>query len=335
MSKKTRHTTPKVSICIPTYNQAEFLPQALESALDQTFENIEIVVSVNHCTDNTEDILKKYSDPRIKVVRPSRFLKMAENWHFCVSQSKGEYFNLLSSDDRLLPEYVEHMVEVLDANPGVGFAHCACETIGKDGKILRQTNPLKREFVRSGRVKFKRYVVQSNAALVSAMIGRTVYEKVGGFGRQWEMIGDWDLWLRLLQVGDVAYVPKHLVQYRAWQDDKGVRAGRIKKQLFETITLYQGLEKQLLAEGLCDARLLRFAKRRYALIFLTTVWELKSQPEREELGNTILKLSNDWLVLAKLRMLQAGFGPLWSSSKRIKSRVKELVKQFLKQALRL
>ena len=117
---------PLVSIVIPTYNQREsFLRECIESAMRQTYQNIEIVISDNHSTNNVPDIIAEYAatDNRIRTVVPDRFLNIPENLLFVFSQAKGAYSCYISSDDILLPQCVEVLLQNMEAHPGTVFAH--------------------------------------------------------------------------------------------------------------------------------------------------------------------------------------------------------------------
>lgn len=130
----------KVTIAIPTLNRAEYLRIALESALGQTYPNIEVVVSNNASPDHTAAILKAISDPRVRVLEQSCTISMMENWNKCLDAASGEYFLLLSDDDVLEPSAIEEMVEVFERNKrngkNVGIAYCLGRIIDKYGKTV-------------------------------------------------------------------------------------------------------------------------------------------------------------------------------------------------------
>ncbi len=131
---------PKVTIAIPTRNRAEYLRLALESALAQTYQDVEIVVSDNRCTDGTAEYLATIVDPRVRVLRQAVYLSMVENWNACVAAATGTYFLLLSDDDVLEARAVKAMVEAFAAEPytdRTGFVYCRGRMIDGKGKLLR------------------------------------------------------------------------------------------------------------------------------------------------------------------------------------------------------
>jgi glycosyltransferase involved in cell wall biosynthesis len=106
-------SVPLVTIGIPTYNRSRFLVQAVESALAQTYPNVEIIVSDNASTDDTHNVLSAYKD-RIKVLSQRENIGMARNWNACLDAASGQYFLLLSDDDSLEPTAIEKLINEFD-----------------------------------------------------------------------------------------------------------------------------------------------------------------------------------------------------------------------------
>ena len=107
---------PLVSICIPTYNREDSICDALNCAVNQTYKNIEILVSDNCSTDNTVNLVKKIKDPRIKIVVHKKNLGMIPNWNFCIQEAKGKYVKFLHSDDLIDSTCVEKELEYFQKN---------------------------------------------------------------------------------------------------------------------------------------------------------------------------------------------------------------------------
>jgi len=115
---------PLVSILIPTYNRQDFVLECINSALNQTYKNIEIIISDNCSTDQTLDICKAASqkDSRIKVVSTDANLGPVANWLNCFKNSSGQYIKLLFSDDLLVKDCIERMASAMQ-DPEVGFVY--------------------------------------------------------------------------------------------------------------------------------------------------------------------------------------------------------------------
>ena len=115
---------PLVSILIPVYNREKVVSRAIDSALAQTYRNIEIIVCDNASTDGTWDVLQKYAkqDERVKVFRNETNVGPVRNWMECLKRASGEYAKYLWSDDEILPTFVETMLRPMQNDPRVGFA---------------------------------------------------------------------------------------------------------------------------------------------------------------------------------------------------------------------
>jgi glycosyltransferase involved in cell wall biosynthesis len=105
--------SPKVSVIIPTYNRALLLREAIQSVLDQTFQDFEIIVVNNYSIDNTIDVVKSFEDERIKVINIRNNGIIAKSRNRGLKESRGNYLAFLDSDDRWLPEKLEIQVEYL------------------------------------------------------------------------------------------------------------------------------------------------------------------------------------------------------------------------------
>ena len=115
--------TPVVSICIPTFNGAEYLPEAFSSVENQRFRELAVLISDDGSTDGTWGIACEYQK---NASFPVTLLKhkqdsLAGNWNFCVSQAKTEYIKYLFQDDLLEPECVETMIDIAARSPSVGL----------------------------------------------------------------------------------------------------------------------------------------------------------------------------------------------------------------------
>jgi glycosyltransferase involved in cell wall biosynthesis len=131
---------PLVSIGIPTYNRADtFLRQALKSALSQTYPNIEVIVSDNCSTDNTEEVVKSFNDPRIRYFKQKVNIGSVPNANFCVQQAKGDYFLLHHDDDLIDPDFVETCMNVVNHSTDIGIIRTGTRVVDKDGNVIQES----------------------------------------------------------------------------------------------------------------------------------------------------------------------------------------------------
>jgi len=278
---------PKVTTIIPTYNQGQYLPFAVESALAQDYENLEIIVSDNHSTDSTPDYLARVSDKRLRVIRPPEHLNMVDNFKFAFSQSKGDYCNFLCSDDILLPGFISKMVKVLDAHPTAAYAHCAAQIIDAEGKVIARERRVTGSYFRKGSEELKRWVQGCSFVLQGVLIRRACYEACGGM-RGVTTVGDWVLGLRLAQVGDVVYHDEELVQYRAW--DTGERKFRSIFYSLEGIKIYETIIADLLKSRPELTKYAQKGRKARAIGLARDIGRLYGQPQYPELVKKTLRL---------------------------------------------
>lgn len=116
---------PKVSVIVSTYNRLALLKEAIESVLNQTYTDYELLISDDHSTDGTQEYCREISaqNSKVKYVRNSTNLGMVGNWNSALNQANGEYCSILMDDDEWHPDFLETTVAVLDTNPKVGFTY--------------------------------------------------------------------------------------------------------------------------------------------------------------------------------------------------------------------
>src|SRR4051794_19211018 len=136
-----RLSSPKISVCIPTYNQERFLAAAIQSVLDQTEIDFEIVVFDDASTDRTEAVVSSFEDPRIRCFRQQRNVGIARNRNSCLRVARGRYLGWLDGDDLYRPNMLAVQAAVLDRNPRVGLVHGNHHVIGDDGRLLPDWAP--------------------------------------------------------------------------------------------------------------------------------------------------------------------------------------------------
>ena len=206
---------PLVSICIPTYNMAQYLAAAVESALAQEVDDLEVVVADDASTDETPELCRRYDDRRFRVVRSEVQLRQAGNWNRCLDLARGELIVLLHADDLLRPGFAAAASRRLLDAPACSFVHCAVEHIDAAGHLMNVQRLHEADVVEPGPEMFARLATRGcviNPAGV--MVRRTAYEKAGRFTEQVAWGVDWHMWMRLALQGSVAYLADALAAYR-------------------------------------------------------------------------------------------------------------------------
>jgi glycosyltransferase involved in cell wall biosynthesis len=131
-------TSPRVSVGLVVYNGEDFLREAIDALLAQTFQDFELIISDNASTDSTEQICREYAakDQRIRYFRNEQNIGVARNFNRVIELAKGEYFKLAAHDDICAPDFLLKCVEVLDRDPSVVLCYTRIQIIDGNGKIL-------------------------------------------------------------------------------------------------------------------------------------------------------------------------------------------------------
>ncbi len=128
---------PRVSLGLPVHNGEAFLSEAIESVLDQTFEDFELVITDNASTDDTAGICRRYrsADTRVLVHRNDTNLGAARNFNLAFQLARAPLFRWMAADDLLEPTCIQRCVEILDVDPSVVLSHTDVKIIDGEGRI--------------------------------------------------------------------------------------------------------------------------------------------------------------------------------------------------------
>src|SRR5262249_42081842 len=156
--------------------------QAINSILDQTLQDFEIIVSDDASTDDTPAIVAQVRDERLRHVRQARNVGIAENRNRCLAMARGRYIAWLGSDDGYHPQMLAVQSAVLDCHPQVGLVHGACEVIDKDGRRLPDwPRPFARNVVETGRSAFRELVLSNYITAPTVLVRRSCQAQVGPY----------------------------------------------------------------------------------------------------------------------------------------------------------
>ena len=208
--------SPKVSVCIPVYNRPDYVAEAIESVLGQTFTDFELIVTDNCSTNNTPEVIKSYAtkDNRIKYYRNEYNMIIASNINRAMLIARGEYIKPLFSDDKLSPRCLEVFVDKMDKHTNVSLITSFSQYIGKSDYIKGESR-----FPGIGELDGKTYqkdiLVHGNwPGSPSTGMFRRKDLHIGLFQHTWYWLGDMEMWMRLLGIGNIYVVPEILSYYR-------------------------------------------------------------------------------------------------------------------------
>lgn len=242
---------PTVSVIIPSYNHAAFVGETIQSVLDQSRVDFEIVVTDDGSRDETVDVIRRFSDPRIhlEVFPENRGAAIAAN--ACLKRARGQFVCMLSSDDYFLPGKLEKQVRYLEANPEVGAVFGLPRLIDERGADLprgyREMGNFEAPF-EEGLVSraqwLHRFFVSGNCLChPTAMVRRALIEEIGGFDPRLANLVDLDLWLRLCAVRDIHVMREELTAMRILDGNRNMSAVRRDSRLRGAIETYLILQR--------------------------------------------------------------------------------------------
>jgi glycosyltransferase involved in cell wall biosynthesis len=222
-------TPPLVSVCVPAFNGADAIFTAVDSALDQDYPNLEVLVVDDASTDETVALLERRYADRVRVIARERRSGHNRNWNATVQHSHGAFIKFLHQDDRLAPDTVSTMAELLIEDPSVGMVFsrrrversaagpAADEWVTRYGAVHEGFRDLGR--LNDGAALLAQ-VIEAGALdnwvgePSTVMVRRACLERVGGFSHHVRQATDTDLWLRLMAHYRVAFVDRELAVFR-------------------------------------------------------------------------------------------------------------------------
>lgn len=234
----------KVSVLIPCYNHQDFVSQTINSVMNQTFDDFELIVIDDGSKDNSVAIIKKLQN-EFKFRFISRTNKgLVPTVNELLSLSAGEYYVIFASDDVMLPKRLERQVKFLESNPDYAVCHSGTEWIDEQGKFIRtdcNRNP-------SGYV-FPELLKGNFISAPSAMIRKSVLDDVGIYDESLQ-IEDYDMFLRIAHKYPIGYLQEVLVQYRQHPDNSYNNPKKFKsmnENLYKILSKWEKTEFYLLS----------------------------------------------------------------------------------------
>ncbi len=204
---------PMVSVCMPSYNHARFLPAALESILGQTFRDFELIVVDDGSTDNSLEILQSYARKYPEIMRVfthpgRRNLGPSATENLGIKEARGVYWCGNDSDDISYPDRLERQVAFLESHPDIGWIYGVNDFIDKDGTRFNGQYGYDLS-------AFPDLVEQLilDATIAPVMVRMKCMTEVGPF-EPGLMYGDWEFWIRLAARYPGAFLPRAVVGYR-------------------------------------------------------------------------------------------------------------------------
>jgi len=196
---------PLVTIVTPSYNQAQFITETIESILSQTYKNIEYIVVDGGSTDGTVGILKSYEDKRVKWIS-ERDDGQSDAINKGFRMAKGEIIGWINSDDLLMPYTVEKIVEAFK-DEEVGLVYGNTLIIDETGNFVKEYKP--------GEITLERLLkIDQSVPQPGSFYRKRFVDLAGGLNKQLNFVMDYDLFIRLIKISKAVYVPIPLAKFR-------------------------------------------------------------------------------------------------------------------------
>ena len=200
---------PRVSVIIPTYNQARFIPATISSVLEQTYKDFEIIVIDDGSTDDTQKELERFGSKIKVILQPNSERAVSRNNG--VKNSTGAYIAFLDSDDLWSPDKLEKQVEVLDNLKDIVLVYGQSYRINDKGEQIKSAKRQMHGF--SGNV-FEKLLMRNFIVSATPMIKREDFDKTAGFQTKYIPYEDWEFWLRFSLLGEFYFLPTPMSYYR-------------------------------------------------------------------------------------------------------------------------
>lgn len=217
----------KVSIVLPVYNGEKYISQAIESVLQQSYANWELII-VNDCsTDHTLEIVGEFvkKDVRICVYNNEINLKLPRALNVGFSKASGDYFTWISDDNYLRPNMIEILVETLDRNPDIGMVYSNYSLIDPEGRLINEVV-----------LGEPHDLLYGDVCGPSFLYRRTVADKVGEYDSALFLAEDYDYWMRIYHEVPILHIQDNLYFYRKHDGSlTGTRRDKIISQSYRAV----------------------------------------------------------------------------------------------------
>lgn len=201
--------TPLVSVIFPVYNTSKYLRQTVESLLNQTYSNLEIIAIDDCSTDDSLEILQSYPDPRLKIHRNEKNLGLIRTLNKAMGLASGDFHARMDSDDICHPERFEKQVRYMLAHPECVLLGTDRATIDEnDQSIFYYTRPATGSPMMKWKLLTGNFITHPSVMMRASRLPESLYEE------KYRHTEDYAAWLRLSEIGDVDVLPERLISYR-------------------------------------------------------------------------------------------------------------------------
>jgi len=254
---------PLLSICIPTYNRAGIIGRTIESALNQSYRNIEVIVVDNASTDDTENVVAQYRDKRIRYVKNDRNLGLFGNFNRCIELSCGNYIHILHSDDTIDLNFSEKCMQFFILHPTVKLTTTSARSLDSEG--IHNVQYFDRDMIFPAPDGFKRLLGERSFIVCpSVIVHRDIYQEIGPYSLEFPYSSDFYQWLRISRKYDIGYVQDAWVNYHLGEHSESYRLlFKSPAGYLDTLKIFIEIQKDFIDNREEFIHLLNVALRRF------------------------------------------------------------------------
>jgi glycosyltransferase involved in cell wall biosynthesis len=213
--------TPKISVCLPTFNGAKYLAEAIESVLNQSIEDLELVIGDDGSTDETKTIVESYAkqDSRISHVFNAKNVGYLGNTNLILKRCRGQYIKTFAQDDAFEPRCFERMLASIESSDRIAVVAVSRRHVDARGVEIAVQHKFDKTGIRAGEDMIKLYFSEflNRTGNPSQMFFRR-QERVNSFNTSYYHSADTEFALRLLEAGDFYYIAEPLLRYRVHKE---------------------------------------------------------------------------------------------------------------------
>ncbi|MEI6697317.1 MAG: peptidoglycan bridge formation glycyltransferase FemA/FemB family protein [Bacteroidota bacterium] len=210
----------KVSVITACFNHGKYIHEMLDSVLQQTYQNFEVIIINDGSTDNSSNILNKIKHKKVKVIHTENFGPAHARNH-AIKHTKGEFIINLDADDKITPTFIQQCVEIISSHPNVGIVYSNVELFGyQNGPFVLQDYSFEN-------------MLRANCIVANACFRKSDWKKTEGYSSEMKFGNeDFDFWLSILELGQKVFqIKEPLMFYRTYENQKDSRSGRLKENL--------------------------------------------------------------------------------------------------------
>lgn len=213
----------KISVVTASYNYHDYIKEAVQSVLDQTYQDWELIIVDDCSTDNSVEVIKSFKDDRIKLFVNEKNLGLKETVKRGIENAAGDWIVFLESDDTLMPDNIEKKVEIAKKYTDINLIFNDCEFFGDENKVrdfniaLGKTRAVLRRKTYPNKMFYNFYLSNKIFTFSSVMAKRKDLMKMS-FNPPMDCLLDWWLWVQMAYLGKFYYIPELLTGWRLHTD---------------------------------------------------------------------------------------------------------------------